>query len=207
MLRIGLTGGIASGKSAAADAFARLGAVIIDADVLARAVVAPGLPALESIVDRFGPGVLNSDGTLDRAALGRIVFADDAARADLNAIVHPWVRATAQAAEETIEDPYAIVVHVIPLLVETGQASSFDRVVVVDVDEDVQIARLGQRDGLSDADARARVAAQASRIDRLRIADYVIRNDGSLADLDERCGAVWHDLLHLRADANQGCGC
>lgn len=207
MLRIGLTGGIASGKSAAAEAFASLGAVIVDADVLARAVVAPGLPALQSIVERFGSGVLNPDGTLDRASLGRIVFADETARADLNAIVHPWVRATAQAVEDAVEDPYAIVIHVIPLLVETGQASSFDRLIVVDVDEEVQVARLRERNGLSDADARARVATQASRIDRLRVADYVIRNDGSLDELDERCHAVWHDLEHLRADANQGCGC
>lgn len=207
MLRIGLTGGIASGKSAAAECFRSFGAEIIDADVLARSVVAPGLPAYEEIVARFGARVVAPDGSLDRAALGAIVFSDDAARADLNAIVHPWVRATARAIEAAIEDPYAIVVHVIPLLVETGQARDFDAVVVVDVDPDVQLARLMARNGLDAAQAQARIDAQASRAERLSVATWVIRNDADLAALEERCAAVWHQLEHLRADPNQGCGC
>lgn len=207
MLRVGLTGGIASGKSAAAAAFARLGAVIIDADVLARAVVAPGTPALDDIRARFGDAVLQGDGSLDRPALARIVFADDNARADLNAIVHPWVRATAATIEAQIEDPYAIVVHVIPLLVETGQQNTFDAIVVVDVDEATQRRRVQERDGSDEAAAQARIDAQVTRAERLAIADYVIRNDGSLAELEERCHAVWHALEALRGDSQLGCGC
>lgn len=207
MLRVGLTGGIASGKTAVAEEFRKLGAVIIDADVLARAVVEPGTPALEDIVTRFGPGVLNGDGSLNRAALSSIVFADDAARADLNAIVHPWVRATAEVIEGEIDDPYAIVIHVIPLLVETGQHDRFDAVVVVDVDEATQRARLIERDGLDVAAADARIAAQASRAERLAASTYLIRNDGTRAQLAERVHAVWHLLEGLRGDPNQGCGC
>ena len=207
MIRVGLTGGIASGKSAVAEEFARLGAEIIDSDVLARAVVEPGSPAFDDIIERFGFGVLGSDGALDRAALGRIVFSDEDARRDLNAIVHPWVRATAGAIEGAIDDPYAVVIHMIPLLVETGQAGNFDAIVVVDVDADTQLTRLIARNGLTRDEARARIDAQATREQRLAIANYVIRNDSTLDELAARVHAVWHDLDELGKGPRAGCGC
>lgn len=207
MIRVGLTGGIASGKSAVAAEFARLGAEIIDADALARAVVEPGSPAFDDIVERFGFGVLDATGALDRAALGRIVFSDDAARRDLNAIVHPWVRATARTIEASIDDPYAVVIHMIPLLVETGQEKNFDAVVVVDADTDTQLDRLIARNGLTRDEAQARIDAQATREQRLAAADYVIRNDSTLEDLSTRVHAVWHDLEALGNGPRAGCGC
>lgn len=194
--RIALTGGIASGKSAVAELLAGHGAVVVDADVLAREVVEPGTPGLAGVVDRFGPGVLRADGTLDRGALAAIVFADAAARADLNAIVHPRVRALAaqRRAAALASDPGAVVVEVIPLLVETGQAGSFDRVVVVDVPPEVQLARLAERDGLSGAEAHSRLAAQASRAERLAVADHVVRNTGTRADLARAVDRLWREL-------------
>lgn len=190
---VGLTGGIASGKTAVADLLAERGAVIVDADVLAREVVEPGTPALAAIEERFGCDVLRADGTLDRPALGRIVFSDAAARADLNAIVHPAVRR--RAAELTAAAPKgSVVVQVIPLLVETGQQASFDLLVVVDVAPAVQLERLVRRDGLSMSDARARVAAQASREARLAAADVVIDNSGGPADLIPQVDALWERL-------------
>ncbi len=159
-MQLGLTGGIASGKSAVAELLAAHGAVIIDSDVLAREVVAPGTPGLAAVVERFGPGVLRPDGVLDRAALGAVVFADPAARRDLEAIIHPTVRA--RAAELAAAAPRdAVVVQMIPLLVETGQQDRFDLVVVVDVEPEVQLARIRQRDGLDEPAALARVRAQA----------------------------------------------
>lgn len=196
-LHIGLTGGIASGKSAVADLLAARGAVIVDADVLAREVVEPGTPGLAAIERRFGAEVLRPDGTLDRAKLGAIVFSDAAARADLNEIVHPAVRR--RAAELTAAAPEgAVVVQVIPLLVETGQADAFDLVVLVDADPAVQLGRLMLRNGLSRADAEARVAAQASRAERLAAADVVLDNDGDLAALESQVDALWR-CLPLRA--------
>lgn len=187
---IGLTGGIASGKSAVADLLAEHGAVIIDSDRLAREVVEPGTPGLAAVVARFGTGVLAADGALNRAALGRIVFEDPSARADLEAVVHPLVRA--RAAELAASAPAdSVVVEVIPLLVETGQAGRFDHVVVVDVDPAVQLARLQARDGFSAAEAAARVAAQASRERRLAAADVVIDNSGSPADLAAAVDRLW----------------
>jgi len=192
---VGLTGGIASGKSAVADLLAERGAVIIDADVLAREVVEPGTPGLASVVRRFGSGVLLPGGSLDRARLGEIVFSDADARADLNAIVHPAVRARAAAlVARTPHD--AVVVQVIPLLVETGQSASFDIVVVVDVDEETQLRRLMARNHLTRADAEARVAAQASRAERLAAADIVVDNGGTVADLTPRVNALWRRLTH-----------
>lgn len=189
-LRVGLTGGIASGKSAVADLLADHGAVIIDSDRLAREVVEPGTAGLARVAERFGSGVLAADGTLDRAALGRIVFADPSARADLEAIVHPLVRQ--RAAELAASAPAeAVVVQVIPLLVETGQAGSFDQVVVVDVDPAVQLVRLHARDGFSPAEAAARVAAQASRERRLAAADVVIDNSGSPEELVAAVERLW----------------
>ncbi|WP_052462620.1 dephospho-CoA kinase [Nigerium massiliense] len=191
--RVALTGGIASGKSAVSQLLAERGAVIIDSDVLARDVVEPGTRGLAAITERFGPMVLAPDGSLDRAKLGRLVFRDDQARADLNAIVHPAIRA--RAAELQLAAPAdAVVVQVIPLLVETGQADDFDTVVVVDVDEKTQVRRLMRRNGLSPADARARLRAQASREERLEIADVVIDNAGTPEQLVPQVDALWTRL-------------
>lgn len=208
MIRVGLTGGIASGKSTVAGLFAAHGAIVIDADQLARAVVAPGTSGLADIVARFGPGVLDADGALDRAALGAIVFGDEAALADLNAITHPRVAALRDAIEREITDPYAIVIHMIPLLVETGQADRYDAIVVVDVDERTQLERLMARNGLSAASAQARIDAQASRESRLSAATWVIRNDSTVERLGDRVHAVWHELVKLRSSSPvEGCGC
>ena len=192
MIRVGLTGGIASGKSLVAAELARLGAVVIDADVLAREVVEPGTPGLAAVVDRFGTDVLDGD-RLDRARLGTLVFADPAARRDLERIIHPAVRARA-AELERAAPPDAVVVHVIPLLVETGQQDDFDRVVVVDVDPDTQLARLRTREGLSEEAARARLAAQTSRQDRRNAADVVLSNQGSVRNLHDQIGRLWVEL-------------
>lgn len=208
MIKVGLTGGIASGKSAVADELSRLGALVIDSDQLARDVVAPGTPGLAQVVERFGTEVLAADGSLDRPALGRLVFADERARADLNAIIHPLVLAARDQIEAQVEDPFAIFVAMIPLLVEIGAADQYDVVVVVDVDEQVQLERLMARNGLSEAEARARIAAQVTRAQRLAVADYVIRNDGTLEQLAERTHAVWHELVRLRGGAlGDGCSC
>ncbi|HEX2336454.1 MAG TPA: dephospho-CoA kinase, partial [Hyphomicrobiaceae bacterium] len=183
MVRVGLTGGIASGKSMVAEELAARGAIIIDADVLAREVVEPGTPALAAIIDRFGAQVLK-DGQLDRARLAQIVFADPLARRDLERIVHPAVRARAAELERDAGDA-AVVVHVIPLLVETRQDQEFDLVVTVDADYEAQIQRLMMRNGFTRAEAESRIAAQASREDRKRAADVVLDNTGSVTQLRE----------------------
>lgn len=196
MLRVGLTGGIGSGKSAVAQRLAALGAVILDADRAARAVVEPGTPGLAKITEAFGSGVLAADGTLDRAKLASVVFADEAALAALNAIVHPLVHEHMRAAERAAVEAGsqdAIVVHDIPLLAEGGRGSEFDLVIVVDVAPEAQVERLVGR-GLPADQARARMAAQATRAQRLAVADIVIDNSGSLADLDRRVGEVWAEL-------------
>ena len=191
-IRVGLTGGIASGKSLVATELARLGAVVIDADVLAREVVEPGTPGLAAVVERFGVEVLDGD-RLDRARLGAIVFADPAARRDLERIVHPAVRARAAELEGAAQ-PDAVVVHVIPLLVETGQRDDFDLVVVVDADPETQVARLIARDGLSEEAALSRLAAQASREERRAAADVVLANQGSVTDLQGQIARLWREL-------------
>ena len=189
---MGLTGGIASGKTAVSDLLKRRGAVIIDADLLAREVVEPGTPALAAIVERFGPTVV-VDGALDRPALGKVVFADPDARRDLERIVHPAVRA--RAAELTAAAPAgSVVVQVIPLLVETGQQGSFDAVVVVDVDPETQLQRLQARNGLSREDAESRLAAQSSREERLAAADHVLDNSGPLHELERQVDDLWHKI-------------
>ncbi len=193
MLRVGLTGGIGSGKSTVSAMFAAHGAVVIDADLLAREVVAAGTPGLAEVVAVFGPQVLTADGALDRAALGSRVFGDDAARQRLEAIIHPRVRARA-AEIERAAGPEAIVVHDIPLLVETGQADSFDVVVVVDAPTDIQVQRLVRHRQMSEEDARSRIAAQAGRDQRLAAADHVIGNDGSLVQLQAAVDRVWDQL-------------
>ncbi|MEL4504107.1 dephospho-CoA kinase [Luteococcus sp. H138] len=207
MIRVGLTGGIASGKSAVGAELQRLGALVIDADQLARDVVVPGSSGLAAVVERFGDDVLLPDGSLDRPALGQVIFDDGQARAELNAIIHPRVRAAARSIEDLVEDPYAIVVHMIPLLAETGQAKLFDAVIVVDADENLQRERLMARNGFTAEQAQARIDAQATRAERLSIADFVIRNDAGLEELAERTHAVWHELLKRRGQQGDGCGC
>jgi dephospho-CoA kinase len=195
VLRVGLTGGIGSGKSEVARLFARHGAVVVDSDALAREVVAPGTPGLAAVVEAFGPEVLRPDGSLDRERLAALVFADPEARARLNAIVHPLVGAAA-AARVAAAPPDAVVVHDVPLLVEAGLAGGFDAVVVVDAPVEVRLDRLTGRRGMARADAEARIAAQATREQRLAVADHVIVNDGTLDRLAERVAEVWAALTH-----------
>jgi dephospho-coA kinase len=192
-VRIGLTGGIASGKSTVARKLEQLGAVTIDADVLARDVVALGTEGLKAVVARFGDSVLAADGSLDRSALARVIFADPQARADLNAIIHPLVRERA-AELEAAAPAGAVVVHVIPLLVETGQQDRFDAVVVVDTTVEEQLRRLTRRDGLTQTEAEQRVAAQASREERLGAATYVIDSSGPVRETMRQVGELWRSL-------------
>ena len=197
MLRVGLTGGIGAGKSAVARRLAGLGAVVLDGDTAARAVVALGTPGLARIAETFGPEVLRADGSLDRARLAGIVFADDAAREKLNDITHPLIHEHMRAAEDAAvaaAGPDTIVVHDVPLLAEGQRSAEFDLVIVVDVPPEVQVSRLAGR-GLPEDQARARMAAQASREERLAIADIVIDNSGSEQDLDRRVAEVWADLV------------
>lgn len=197
-MRVGLTGGIASGKSTVADLLAARGAVVIDADVLAREVVEPGTDALAAIEQRFGASVIR-EGALDRAALGRIVFADAGARRDLEAIIHPAVRArAAELAEQAGSE--AVVVQVIPLLVETGQQGDFDLVVVVDVEPETQIERLRERNGFSRSEAEDRINAQVSRAERLAAADVVIDNSGGPEDLASQLDRLWTRLETTSSD-------
>jgi dephospho-CoA kinase len=189
-VRIGLTGGIASGKSTVSRLLEDAGALVIDADELARLVVAPGTEGLREVVEAFGTDVLDGSGHLDRARLGALVFGDPARRARLEQIVHPRVRAEA-ACREAEAPSGQVVVHDIPLLVETGQQGAFDLVVVVDVSPDVQLDRLVRERGMSIDEARQRIAAQADRRQRLAAADEVIVNEGSLDDLRAAVGRLW----------------
>lgn len=197
MLRVGLTGGIGAGKSEVSRLLAAHGAVVIDADALAREVVAPGSEGLAAVVEQFGADVLGPDGSLDRAAMAARVFTDPTARARLEAIVHPRVRALAAAREAAAvaADPSAVVVHDVPLLVETGQRDGYDLLLVVDVPTQVQVDRLVRARGMREAEARARIAAQASREQRLAAADVVLDNSGNLDDLARRVGDVWEAVL------------
>lgn len=192
-MRVGLTGGIASGKSTVSAILADLGAVIIDADRLAREVVARGTPGLARVVEAFGPEVLTADGEMDRAKVGEIVFADPERRRVLEGIIHPLVRARSAELEEAAS-PDAVVVHDIPLLVETGQPGLFDAVVVVDAPEDLQVARMVQHRGWSEEEARRRIAAQASREERRAAATYLIENAGTREDLRRRATEVFEEL-------------
>jgi dephospho-CoA kinase len=196
-LRVGLTGGIASGKSVALSRFAELGAVTIDSDVLARAAIAPGTQGFSDVVKRFGAGVVRADGSLDRTQLGSIVFADVAARADLEAIVHPWVRAEVRRQFAEAPDD-AIVINAVPLLVEAGLAGDYDRVVVVEAPLDAQLHRLAESRGLDREQALARIAAQASAEQRHAVAWRVIVNDGTRDDLRRKVDEVWRALLESR---------
>lgn len=198
MVRVGLTGGIGSGKSAVSERLAALGAIVLDADKAARVVVEPGTPGLAQITQAFGPAVLAEDGSLDRAKLAAVVFGDNAALAKLNAIVHPLVHGHVAAAEKAAikaGGPDTVIVHDIPLLAEGGRASEFDLVIVVDVPPELQVDRLTKQRGMPEDQARARMAAQATRDQRLAVADIVIDNSGTLADLDRRVAAVWSSLI------------
>jgi dephospho-CoA kinase len=197
MLRVGLTGGIGSGKSTVSERLAALGAVILDADKAARAVVEPGTPGLAQIAETFGPSVLAPDGSLDRPKLAAIVFADESALAKLNAITHPLIRDHIQAAEEAAIQAGPddlVLVHDIALLAEWGRAKEFDLVIVVDVPTETQVERLTQQRGLPEDQARARIAAQATRDQRRAIADIIIDNSGPRSALDRRVTEVWADL-------------
>ena len=193
MLRIGLTGGIGSGKSTVAALLAERGALVVDADRIAREVVEPGTPGLAAIVEAFGDQVLAADGSLDRAALAAVVFADPQARQRLDGIVHPLVRARA-AELAAAAPPGAVVVHDVPLLVETGLTALYDIVVVVDAPVETQVARLVAARGMTEDAARARIAAQATREDRLAPADVVIDNSGTLDELEAQVRELWEEL-------------
>ncbi|MFD9718339.1 dephospho-CoA kinase [Streptomyces sp. NPDC059076] len=198
MLSVGLTGGIGAGKSEVSRLLASYGAVLIDADRIAREVVEPGTPGLAAIVETFGPGVLGADGSLDRPKLGSIVFADPERLAALNAIVHPLVRARSQALEEAAA-PDAVVVHDVPLLTENELAGLYDLVIVVDASAETQLERLVRVRGMADSEARARMAAQATREERRAIADLVIDNDGPLEALEPQVRTVWAELKERAA--------
>jgi dephospho-CoA kinase len=199
-VNVGLTGGLGSGKSTVAALLGEHGAVIIDADVVAREVVRAGTPGFAAVVARFGPDVVGRDGELDRAALARIVFADGAALDELNAIVHPLVGSRSAELAAAVP-PGAVVVHDIPLLAENGLADRFDTVVVVEADREIRLARLAER-GLTRAEAEARMAAQATDEQRRAIADEIVRNDGDLDSLARQVDRLWDRLNgSARSDA------
>jgi dephospho-CoA kinase len=195
--RVGLTGGIASGKSTAAKFFGALGVPILDSDQVARDVVEPGQPPLERLVERFGRRILTADGHLDRPALRDIVFADPKARADLEALTHPAIGAAMEARSAAAGGPYQILV--IPLLVEKNLAAHVDRVLVVDCDEELQIRRLRDRDGSTPEQVEAILRAQAPRAARLKAADDVIRNDTDMSAVRDQVAALHARYLDLAA--------
>jgi dephospho-CoA kinase len=197
--RVGLTGGIASGKSTVARFFAALGIPVVDADEIAREVVAPGQPLLARIVERFGPRVLARDGSLDRAAMREQVFADPNARATLEALTHPVIRAEVERRSSGVRGPYLLVA--IPLLVEKNLVETVDRVLVIDCDEALQIRRLQARDGATLAQAQAILRAQASRAARLQAADDVILNTGDLHQLRDQVAVLHRKYLDLARQA------
>jgi dephospho-CoA kinase len=195
-LRIGLTGGIASGKSTVTQRFAELGVPVIDADVSARNVVERGKPGLEQVVRRFGAGVLDASGNLDRPALRALIFSDSALRQALDAILHPLIRADMEQQATAARGHYLVMS--IPLLIEGGRAHDrVDRVLVVDADEALQLQRVQARDGSSAEQARAILASQAGREVRLAAADDVLRNSGSVADLRQAVDRLHEKYLHL----------
>lgn len=202
MLKVGLTGGIGAGKSEVSRLLASYGAVLIDADLIAREVVEPGTEGLAAVVAEFGRDVLREDGTLDRPKLGAVVFADPDRLKALNAIVHPLVGRRSQELESSA-GPDAVVVHDVPLLAENGLAPLYDLVVVVDASPQTQLDRLVRLRGMPERDARARMSAQATREARLAIADHVIDNDGPLEALEPQVRKVWDEL---RERASSGAG-
>lgn len=198
MLKVGLTGGIASGKTAVATAFAGLGATIIDTDAIAREVVSPGTATLEAIREAFGASMITKSGRLDRKRMRRLVFSDVAARRQLEQIVHPAIRARTLELLDRTEAAYVLVA--VPLLVETGFGELVDRVLVVDCPEEMQIERLMHRDGVSADEARAVLAAQVDRKTRIASADDIIDNSGSLADLNAQVAALHERYLGIAAN-------
>ncbi|HEX5903220.1 MAG TPA: dephospho-CoA kinase [Actinomycetota bacterium] len=195
MLLVGLTGGIGSGKSTAARMLRDLGAVVFDADVLAREAVAPGTEGHRAVVERFGADVLAPGGELDREALAAVVFADPAARRDLEAIVHPEVRRLFAEGSEAYRDSDRVVVLSAPLLVETGMHSAFEVLVVMAVPEPVQVERLMRDRGMSEEEIRARMEAQAPLEDKAAVADILLDNEGSPEDLERQVDRIWGDLV------------
>lgn len=204
MLKVGLTGGIGAGKSEVSRLLVGYGAVLIDADRIAREVVEPGTAGLAAVVETFGREILTADGTLDRPALGAIVFADPARLAALNAVVHPLVGARSAELERAAGSD-AVVVHDVPLLTENGLAPLYDLVVVVDASPETQLDRLVRLRGMTEADARARMAAQATREERTAVADLVIDNDGPIEALEPQVRRVW-SVLTERAAAGRAPG-
>lgn len=198
MLKVGLTGGIGAGKSEVSRLLETYGAVLIDADKIAREVVAPGTPGLAAVVETFGPEILSPDGTLDRPKLGSIVFADSDRLAALNSIVHPLVGARSMELEKAA-GPDAVVIHDVPLLTENNLAPLYDVVVVVDASPETQLDRLARLRGMAESEARARMAAQAMREQRRAIADLVIDNDGPLENLEPQVRKVWAELIQRAA--------
>jgi dephospho-CoA kinase len=198
MLTVGLTGGIGAGKSEVSRLLASYGAVVVDADKIAREVVQPGTPGLAAVVDAFGPEVLAADGSLDRPKLGSIVFADPERLATLNGIVHPLVGVRSRELEQAA-GPDDVVVHDVPLLTENKLQSLYDLVVVVDASQKSQLDRLVRLRGMTESEARSRMAAQATREERLAIADLVIDNDGPLEKLEPQVREVWQELTRRAA--------
>ncbi|MEI6693141.1 MAG: dephospho-CoA kinase [Actinomycetes bacterium] len=199
MLVVGLTGGVGAGKSTVSQMLADHGAVIVDADAIARAVVEPGTPGFQEVLDAFGDEVLYYDGMLDRKALAALVFRDPVARGKLESIIHPLVRQQSDLMTALADDD-AIVVHDVPLLAETGRTEAYDVIVVVDAPEDVRIARLLHSKGWDVAAAKDRIAAQSSSAQRLAIADEVVENTGDIAELQIQVDALW-ERLKQRATA------
>jgi dephospho-CoA kinase len=199
MLAVGLTGGIGSGKSTVADLLVARGAVLIDADQVARDVRAPGGPAYQPLIDRFGPGILAADGSIDRAALASVAFADENTRLELNAITHPAIGTAMVQARDALKDTDEIVVLAIPLLTAAHRDTvGLDKVVVVDAPTDVALDRLLAQRGFDQGDAEARIRSQISREERVREADYVIDNSGDLAALEAEVTKLWEWLLAAR---------
>jgi dephospho-CoA kinase len=203
MLRIGLTGGIGSGKSTIAALFAAHSVPVIDADVIARQITLPGTSAAARILRTFGPEVTDSNGGIDRQRLAQRVFSDHKERARLEAILHPLIRAEMQRQQEALDAPYCLLV--IPLLFEAGQRDLVDRVLVADVDEGTQIARVMARDGRSEAEVRAILATQADRALRLKLADDCITNSGDLAGLKAEVESLHRKYLALSLDKSRSC--
>lgn len=205
MLNVGLTGGIGAGKSEVTRRFAERGATVIDADALAREVVDVGTPGLAAVVAEFGDGVLAPDGSLDREKVAGIVFADADALQRLNNIVHPAIaeRVMTLMAEGDANNPDGVMINDVPLIVESGVAERYEVIVVVDAPVETQLARLTELRGMTEADAKARMAKQASREDRRAIATYVIDNDGDLESLDAQVEHVWGELVRLALEKSQ----